>query len=488
MKKSTLFSINAFIAILIAAFSFSTHAQPFTLPMSLQPTQEEFDRFVIENTNNDSKTWSYNATDSCIYYTFSSTKDANDWVFIPVTLTSNDNYLKVSIEALASGASSWYDEKFELAIGSAASSTSMRAFLTQTVDNDAYTTYETTFSNSITGSAWLGIHAISPKNRRTLKLRHIILQSYSTPIPQAPIIKKSEMKGLDYSATVTMPSTTVQGNSIEGTLSLHFEVDGQNVNTFDNLTPGQDVQVAATLSKGEHEIAYVAYLTTNGEVTKSNAVNENVKAVDLNAKYTLPFLFGPSGQVDFEECKIIDANVDDVTWQLGYPTADQPAFFYGYHSKNQANDWVILPAVDFGDATKINISIECRSKGTYEEAFDVWMGRDATVDDMKVKVIDVQSLKNSKQWTTYKETLSTDSGIWYIGIHAKSPADSYGLYVKNVSIEKDEKTPTAVTTIKTNQNTGKEYYNLQGMRLISPERGQLVIVRQGNKSYKEFIK
>ena len=33
-----------------------------------------------------------------------------------------------------------------------------------------------------------------------------------------------------------------------------------------------------------------------------------------------------------------------------------------------------------------------------------------------------------------------------------------------------------------------EYYNLQGMRLNSPERGQLVIVRQGNKSYKEFIK
>lgn len=488
MKKSSFIFGNIFIVLLITVFSLSTYAQPFTLPLSLQPTQEEFDRLIIENTNNDSKTWSYNATDSCLYYTFSSTKDADDWVFIPVTLSSKDNYLKVSVEALASGASNWYDEKFEIAIGSEASPTSMHTILTNTVDNDTYTTYQTTFSNDITGTAWLGIHATSPKNRRTLKIRHIILASYSMPIPQAPIIKKSEIKGLSYSATVTMPSTTVQGNPIEGSLSLHFDVDGQNVKTFDNLTSGQDVEVTATLSKGEHEITYVAYLTTNGEVTKSNAVNENVKAVDLNAKYTLPFLFGPSGQADFEECKIIDANVDDVTWQLGYPTGDQPAFFYGYHSKNQANDWVILPAVDFGDATKINISVDCRSKGTYEEAFDVWLGRDATVNDMKIKAIDVQSLKNSKQWTTCKETLSTDSGIWYIGIHVKSPADSYGLYVRNVNVEKVEKVPTAVNTIKIKHSTKIEYYNLQGMRLNSPERGQLVIVRQGNKSYKEFIK
>ena len=148
----------------------------------------------------------------------------------------------------------------------------------------------------------------------------------------------------------------------------------------------------------------------------------------------------------------------------------------------------MLTAEDFSDGTKMNISVDCRSKGTYEEAFDVWLGRDATVNDMKIKAIDVQSLKNSKQWTTCKETLSTDSGIWYIGIHVKSPADSYGLYVRNVNVEKVEKVPTAVETIKTKHSTKIEYYNLQGMRLNSPERGQLVIVRQGNKSYKEFIK
>ena len=488
MIKNFIYKIFACAVLITTATSFPVHAQPFTLPISLQPTQDEFDRFTIENSNNDIKTWSYDATENNLYYTASATKDADDWLFIPVTLSEKDTYLKVSVEALASGAAGWYDENFELAIGASASSSSMRTILTKTVDQDVFTAYETTFSNDIPGPAWLGIHATSPKNRRTLKMCHITLQSYATPIPQTPVIKESQIDGLEYSATITMPTMSVQGDAINGKVNLRFNIDGETVKNFTNLTPGTDVPITATLSKGEHHITYIAFMTTDGETTESKPMSETVKAVNLNAQYALPFIFGPMGQEDFDECKIIDSNVDETTWKLEYLTPEEPAFFYGWHSKNQANDWIILPAVDFGHAKKITISTESRSKGTYTEAFEVWLGRDATINDMSIKVIDVTSLTNNQEWTLDEETLDIDGGIWYAGIHVKSPADSYGLYLRNLKIENAEEVITGVENIDTQTIDKEEYFNLQGMKLINPEKGQLVIMRMGNKSYKVIFK
>ncbi len=486
MKNSLRSLILGATVVCAVTASAADEVQPFTLPMSLQPTQAEFDRFTTLNANNDLKEWQFNDEENFIYYAYSSTKDADDWVFIPVTLTAKDTYLKVSIEALASGASGYYDENFELAIGSAADAASMRTILTKTVDKDAFTAYETTFSNTITGTGWLGIHATSPKNSRTLQIRNIALQSYATPIPLQPVIKASSTDNLEYTATITMPSQTVQGNAIEGKVNLRFSVDGTVENTYTDLTPGNDVNVAATLTKGEHTMTFVAYLITDGETTESQPVSETVTAKDPNAQYTLPFSFGPTGQIEFDECVWFDTNGDDVRWQLKYLNGD-PAFYYKYHSKNQANDWIILPAVNFGTTDKIKISVEAATEGTFKEAFEVYLGKEPTIAAMTIKVIDEPEFATSKAWRTYDATLDTEGGIWHVGIKAKSAADQYGLYVRNIQIE-SLNDPTGVDTIDADENAPAEYYSLQGMRLAAPEKDQLVIVRKGSKSYKAIMR
>ena len=246
----------------LAAAATAAATQPFPLPVSLRPTADEFGRLTVLNANNDAKQWQYDEDEQCIFYAYSSTKDADDWVFVPVELTAGHSWLKVSVEALATGASGWYDENFELALGESPDAASMRTVLEQTVDSDEFMLYGTEFPNSISGTAWLGIHATSPKNRRTLKVRDITLQSYSTPIPLAPAIKASATDGLCYTATVTMPSLTVQGSAIEGDLNLRFSIDGEEHETYAALAPGSDVAVEATLAKGEHTLAFVAVLAT----------------------------------------------------------------------------------------------------------------------------------------------------------------------------------------------------------------------------------
>lgn len=489
MKKSYFshLMLSAMLTASASAFAAEGDVQPFTLPMSLRPTLAEFERFTTLNANNDTREWQFNEDENCIYYSYSSTKDADDWVFIPFELSAGDTYLKVSVEALASGVAQWYDENFELAIGGSATAASMRTILTKTVDQDTYTPYETTFSNDITGTAYLGIHATSPKGRRTLKMRNIVLQSYATPIPLTPQIKSSAMDGLDYKATVAMPSMSVQGNAIEGKVNLRFSVDGTETRTFTDLTPGSDVNVEATLTKGNHTITYVAYLTTDGTTTESEPVSEAVTAKDLNAQYALPFTFGPADAVEFGECKVVDGNCDDKTWTFS-TEKDDPSFYYPYHSKNKANDWIILPAVNFGTTDKIRISVDARSKGSYTESFEVYLGRDASASAMTVMAIEVPEIKNSSSWTTYESTLDTEGGIWFVGIKASSPADAYGLYVRNVRIESLNDPQVGVEGIESEIDAEPEYFNLQGVRLAAPEKGQIVIVRKGGKTFKSIIR
>ena len=137
----------------LAAAATAAATQPFPLPVSLRPTADEFGRLTVLNANNDAKQWQYDEDEQCIFYAYSSTKDADDWVFVPVELTAGHSWLKVSVEALATGASGWYDENFELALGESPDAASMRTVLEQTVDSDEFMLYGTEFPNSISGTA-----------------------------------------------------------------------------------------------------------------------------------------------------------------------------------------------------------------------------------------------------------------------------------------------------------------------------------------------
>lgn len=454
--------------------------QPFTLPVSLQPTLEEFGRFTLQNANRDLTEWQFSEDENCIFYSSSAVNNADDWVFIPVEFSAADTYLKISVEALATGGF-WYDESLELAVGPAAEASSMRTILTRTVELEDYSVFETTFANDVDGMAWIGIHVNSVKNRRTLKVRNIVLQSYATPIPLKPEISASVMDGLEYAATVNVPSRTVQGNPIDGTVDIRFSVDGVEMETFAGLTPGSELEVSASLAKGEHQLSYVALLDTDGVITESEPATESVKAMDLNINYVLPFEFGPADENEFGQCALFDANGDGTEW-----TYKNQSFYYSWNAANQANDWMILPAVDFEDSNRIEISVEAHSEGTsYVESFEVWLGREATVGSMTVKAINKPEISNT-QWQKFSKEIPIDTGIWYVGLHATSAADQYGLYLRNIRIE--SKGRVALEDIGTDADEPVEYFNLQGIPVATPEKGSVVIMRRGHKTVKTIVR
>lgn len=422
-------------AIAATALIASAETEPFTLPMDLAPTQAEFERFVRLDANNDGNQWTFDDYNGCISYK-GNKNTGNDWVFIPFEVSSSDTNLKASVEALATGANGWYYEKFELAVGNEATPESMTVILTKEVDTASYAEVSESFTNSVSGTRWLGIHAICYKSGKTLRIRNIKVENNSVPVPMPAVIKSSGMDGLQYTATVTMPSATAQGSDITSasTMSLLMNVDGVRLKEYADLAAGSDVEVSAELTEGKHTVEYVVSLTTGGQTKESEPVSEEVNAVDLSLTFNLPYQLVPT-QEQFGQCLPVDANGDGVSWEFNRDKFGYQALYYSYSRQNAGDDWLILPAIDFAGEKNVRLYVDALARGEFDESFEICLGSEPSVSAMTVKALDVEVISNDKTWTTYAADLNTEGGKYNVGIHVKSPRDLYGLFIRNIRLE-----------------------------------------------------
>lgn len=422
-------------AIAATAIIANAATEPFPLPMDLPPTAAEFEKFVRLDANSDENQWIFDENNGCISYKGNKNK-ANDWVFIPFAVSSSDTNLKASVEALATGANGWIFEKFELAVGDEATPEAMTVILTKEVQTASYAAVETSFTNSTGGTKWLGIHATCQKQGKILRIRNIKVENNSVPVPMPAVIKSSEMNGLQYSATVTMPSASMQGSAITSASAsaLRMSVDGVKLKEYIDLTAGSDVAVSAELSEGKHTIEYVVLLTTGGTTKESTPVSEEVTAVDFSLSFNLPYQLVPIRE-QFGQCLPVDANGDGVSWEFNSDKFGYKALYYSYSRQNPGDDWLILPAIDFAGNKNVRLYVDALTRGEFDESFEICLGNAPSVSAMTVKALDVEVINNDKTWTTYAADLNTEGGKYYVGIHVKSPKDLYGLFIRNIRLE-----------------------------------------------------
>jgi hypothetical protein len=84
--------------------------------------------------------------------------------------------------------------------------------------------------------------------------------------------------------------------------------------------------------------------------------------------------------------------------------------------------------------------------------------------------------------TVLFEPTKTSKPSW-----SETSADSNkGVYFHSVSVADN---PTvAVSEIESDLDAPVEYYSLQGVRIANPEKGSIVIVRQGGSAHKTVIR
>ena len=158
---------------------------------------------------------------------------------------------------------------------------------------------------------------------------------------------------------------------------------------------------------------------------------------------------------EFGQWTVIDANSDNSTW--GYSEDGDPSkVFYSYSSTNAGDDWLISPEI--APPAGETLMVKFTYKGSYYgENLEVWTGNGTTAEAMTTKHISLEGLngdtKSSYFFIEAPESLR-------IGFHATSPADTWRLYLIDVSVEVAESpvdlTISAVISPESGENLGQE--------------------------------
>jgi len=428
----------------------AAEATPYTLPMFIEPTQSQFDAFVKLDGNRDGKTWKY-MTAGYLKYDYNDDLDADEWVFIPFTTAEQESFLKLTVQSRVQ--SKDYQESFEIAWGASPEPEAMTVVLD--VDGITHTQWQShnaSFGTTGAGTNWLGVHANSVKGQYGLWIKEISLEQQNTPVPLAPVLSTSAIDGLAYTATVAMPSSTIQGKGIDGTVGLSVAVDGTEATNYPDCTPGGNQDVSLTLTKGRHQITFTPYLMVDGERSYGAPAEDNVRA-SSGGVLTLPVFMTPTQDEFDADLDVFDANHDGNTWIY---SSQEQSLQYSYNA-NPADDWVFLPAIDFGTkGGAFDLTVDAKCESAYSpESFEICVGRTATAAAM-TPMLSCPNITNHI-WDTYTGTITIpEGGRWYVGIHCISEANQWNLYVRDISISAAPDDTPGIPTVKSIDFTGTE--------------------------------
>lgn len=462
--------------------------QVFELPFTMTASAETFALCEPLDENHDevegkaNGIWTYQENYGAFVYTYNDNNKADDWLILPKVNLGSVRKIKVSVSVKTGS----YKESFEIKLGG---ERTVAAMTIPVMNKEDYT--HTGDPENLTATVELpadapsvlalGIHATSARDRARLMFTEIKIESAEIPeiIPAVPVIKESTVKNLNYTAVVTMPAVDTEGNALTEAMSLEVLVDDVVVETKTDCAAGADVDVALTLAAGEHTVAYRAVL---GENT-GEAVSETVTATALSTG-GLPFAFDAT-EANFGECEIIDidgsvesgGNIKG-SWQF----ATDGSFKYVYNPNSDADDWLILPFVDFAKCMKVKVSVDIKTE--YDtESFEIFLGQERTVEGMTIPVLSKTGF-TSKTWTTLTAEVNTPYGVaraanrlFALGIHATSPQNHYNMYFKNFRIE--ALVLSGIDDVEADEDAEPEYYNLQGIRVANPTHG-IYIMRRGS--------
>lgn len=213
-------------------------------------------------------------------------------------------------------------------------------------------------------------------------------------------------------------------------ISYEVSVNGKNVGTFTSTVA--DVEVADLTAP------YAPYVATVVAVCNGMRSDEGKSPKLLAGKpFDLDLEIRPTAaQADL--CMVLDGNGDGMSWIL-YDESDDSYFRSQYSTQGDADDYLIIPAVNFPDKDAYyEFSLETRARRASEfpeEYIEVRMGRSPEISAM-TEVL-VEKTKCTDKFSKIKRLFNVpESGTWYVAVRCCSAYDQYDVYVKNIKVSK----------------------------------------------------
>lgn len=202
----------------------------------------------------------------------------------------------------------------------------------------------------------------------------------------------------------------------------------------DNVLVAEDVDgntwsqvIEADLYRNYYFEVVGYYKGVEGEVAVSNKVA-------FGTPQAVPFSMTFDTMEDYMKCIIYNANQDDGYW--GWYQQYQCAA-YKYDTFNQADDYLLIPAVQFEAGQTYKLKFKARSYGgfLYPERMEVKMGKGQEISDLNVTLVEDQEYPHD-QYQEYEAVIENidETGAYFIAFHATTTRGEYWLYLDDVQV------------------------------------------------------
>lgn len=153
--------------------------------------------------------------------------------------------------------------------------------------------------------------------------------------------------------------------------------------------------------------------------------------------FDMPYTFVPTP----EQAELVTIYNNDGGPDFGVWTYtdrwDRPCFTSGWSMNVNADDWLILPAMNFTQCENVYELTLDAAQGGYSgrEHFEVWAGTSPDPASMTIPVI-AKTRTKSMEWTEYSNVFAVPSaGTYYVAVRGVSDPDQYALIVSNITVK-----------------------------------------------------
>ena len=157
------------------------------------------------------------------------------------------------------------------------------------------------------------------------------------------------------------------------------------------------------------------------------------RAPQREAALQMPVTFALDSQADFDLCTVVDANEDGVTWKYSDKSGCYSAMTGSVTSP--ADDWLILPVINFGDKEK-NYSMTVNiSKLVKAETIEICISKDENTENaVTIYSGDVEANSFSSNKSVTVDFSVVSPGDYYLMFHAITETPGNELYVSDINI------------------------------------------------------
>lgn len=433
--------------------NFLIEAAPISAPYTADFTQEGFieDFGVIDN-NNDGSTWSWSSSNYA-FYRYNSSNPADDYLVLPIKLEAGKSY-NVIVEAAAN--STTWSEKFEVVAGTAGTVDALTTTVIEekTVGHTDFQEYEGSYTPEADGTYYIAIHATSDPDMFYLKVKTFTVEVAAEGNAPAAVENFTVVPFTDEigaAISFNAPTKAIDGTDLADGDITKIEIlrDGNVINTIENPAPGSE-QIysddASDLTIGNHTYQVIPY-GASGIGEKSEEIT-----VFLSGVLTVPYTADFTAASTIETFQIIDNNSDGSTWTWSSSYNAN----YSYNSANAADDYLVTSPVKLEAGKSYLVTVTARAyNASYPERFEVVVGKEATVAGLSQTVIAATDVTSTEANDFESEFSVSESGNYYVAIHAISDANMWRLIVDKFSIEVGAE-PTAPAAAELTGTPGAE--------------------------------